>query len=172
MTIKTDITSSIRRASGSDARAFIELFESIAASTPYLGFAAGERSVTLGAQAAAFDNQDKSHDIHLVAAVGEELVGFISVMRTSRIRTRHVGSMVIGVKPAFRQTGIAARLCSAAEAAARSGGLTRLELTVLVANAQAVRLYVAQQFVVEGIRRASMNLGGKCLDEYFMSKLL
>lgn len=162
----------IRRASPEDAKAFIELFEAITAATIYLGFEAGERSMSVEAQAGIFERQSASGDIHLLAFEDGDAIGFASVMRQSRRKFRHIGAFVIGVHPAWQGRGVATFLCDSVAACAREEGMTRLELTVAVENHQAVRLYLSRGFALEGTRRGSMNCSGQLLDEYYMAKAL
>ena len=163
---------SIRRASAEDAKAFLELFEEIACATNFLGFEPGERSTTVEAQANIFERQNISQDIHLLAIADGKAAGFASVLRQFRRKSRHIGTLVVGVHPQRQGEGLGARLCEAVVNQAREDGLSRLELTVVTANAQAVRLYLAQGYVVEGVRRASMNCGGRLYDEYHMGRML
>jgi len=51
-------------------------------------------------------------------------------------------------------------------------GLTRLELTVISHNKRAVGLCPKMGFEIEGLRRRSLFIQGKYIDEFYMSRLL
>lgn len=50
--------------------------------------------------------------------------------------------------------------------------MARLELTVMVHNRRALAVYLARGFVVEGLRRAALDVAGRRVDEYHMGLLL
>jgi RimJ/RimL family protein N-acetyltransferase len=51
-------------------------------------------------------------------------------------------------------------------------GIRRLELTVMTHNERAVGLYKKIGFEVEGLRKDSLYVDGRYVDEYSMAKLL
>ncbi|KHF26789.1 putative acetyltransferase YhhY [Anoxybacillus sp. BCO1] len=55
---------------------------------------------------------------------------------------------------------------------AREKGVHRLELTVVIDNAPAISLYQKMGFEQEGVKRHSLNINGRYVDEYCMAKLL
>ena len=58
------------------------------------------------------------------------------------------------------------------EAYASVHGLHRLELTVMETNTRARSLYESMGYVVEGIKRDSLFVDDKFVDEIMMAKLL
>jgi RimJ/RimL family protein N-acetyltransferase len=84
------------------------------------------------------------------------------------IRCEQDGS---GWHGAYRGRGIGAALIGTALAAARSRGLTRVELTVRTDNPRAEALYVKVGFVVEGVRQRHMRVRGVYHDSYLMAVL-
>jgi RimJ/RimL family protein N-acetyltransferase len=55
---------------------------------------------------------------------------------------------------------------------AKGTGIRRLELTVMTHNERAVGLYKRIGFEVEGLRKDSLYVDGRYVDEYSMAKLL
>ena len=55
---------------------------------------------------------------------------------------------------------------------ALSNEITRLELTVAAENINAVNLYTKMGFIKEGIKKNSLIIDGKYMDEFYMSKIL
>ena len=55
---------------------------------------------------------------------------------------------------------------------ARNHHIHRLELTVVADNQRALALYRKMGFEQEGVKRHSLQINGKYVDEYYMAKLL
>jgi RimJ/RimL family protein N-acetyltransferase len=100
------------------------------------------------------------------------LVGYIGARGGAYRRNRHSAHLVIGILQAFTGQGIGARLFAALEDWAHERGLHRLELTVMVHNTAAIRLYRELGFVIEGTRKDSLLVNGAYVNEYAMAKLL
>jgi RimJ/RimL family protein N-acetyltransferase len=84
-------------------------------------------------------------------------------------RLRHATSLALGVaRPSWGQ-GVGSALLSAALAWSKEVGLRRVDLTVRVGNARAIALYEGHGFVVEGVRRSSLLVGGSYVDELLMA---
>ncbi|MCL5015338.1 MAG: GNAT family N-acetyltransferase [Firmicutes bacterium] len=101
------------------------------------------------------------------------LVGLMRVRGHSARRLSHCAQIVVGVKRNYWGQGIGTRLFEAAEQWAKTHGIIRMELTVMVPNRRALVLYHKMGFVVEGLRRQSIRYSdGEFLDEYLMAKIL
>ncbi len=68
--------------------------------------------------------------------------------------------------------GIGTALFKEIEKWARLHDVWRLELTVMAHNTRAKALYKKVGFEQEGLKKASLIINGKCVDEYCMAKLL
>ena len=80
--------------------------------------------------------------------------------------------IVTGVRKSYRRKGIGRELFHQLEVWARENQVTRLELTVMCTNSIAKHLYEKNGFMVEGVKRNSMCVNGKYIDELYMAKLL
>jgi RimJ/RimL family protein N-acetyltransferase len=94
-----------------------------------------------------------------------------AIGRTHR-RIRHVVSINIAILQACTGQGLGGKLFGAMEEWARQCGIVRLDLSVMVNNIPAQKLYQKLGFVREGIKRGSMFVDGEYTDEYYMCKWL
>ena len=95
--------------------------------------------------------------LRILAWCGEQCVGEASLRRGSRMSTRHVASVYVGVIKPCRSLGVGYGLMKAVIDAVHShprmSGVVKLELSVLAANTPALRLYESHGFAREGLRR-------------------
>lgn len=80
--------------------------------------------------------------------------------------------MVVGIRAGYRGRGIGTEMFKRLDAWAVSQEITRLELTVRKDNEAAVHLYEKSGFVIEGLRKNSMRVGGAYADEYYMATFI
>lgn len=99
-------------------------------------------------------------------------MGYIAAIAGKYKRNRHGGYVVVGVLQSFSGQGIGTKLFKELEKWAGEGQLHRLELTVMVHNERAIRLYKRVGFEIEGRKKHSLLVNGSYVDEYYMSKLL
>jgi len=109
----------------------------------------------------------------LVACMRQEVVGSLGLAVPDRSPRRwHVGEIGMAVHDQWQGRGIGTRLLAAAlELADRWLNLRRLELSVYVDNAPAVRLYEKHGFEVEGLLRKHSFRDGALVDAYAMARL-
>lgn len=109
----------------------------------------------------------------LVALVGEEVVGRLSLARDPHPASRHVADLGLMVASDHRRQGIGRALLQAAEGWARAAGIRKLELHVFPHNAAALRLYESCGYEQEGFRRAHYRrANGEIVDAILMAKML
>lgn len=68
--------------------------------------------------------------------------------------------------------GLGTSLFQQLEKWAINQNIVRLELTVVTQNEAGIGLYKKSGFEIEGTKRKSLLIDGKCFDEYYMSKLI
>ncbi|MCF1585706.1 GNAT family N-acetyltransferase [Tetragenococcus koreensis] len=116
---------------------------------------------------------DVSRNGLLLAAWDDaKIVGYILVQVSSLKKTKHIGYVVLGVLSKYSHKGIGTRLIDKALSWAKENTLHRVELSVVSENIPAVKLYKKMGFICEGIRKDSILLDGKFLDEYYMRKII
>ncbi|GAB3790915.1 hypothetical protein GCM10028868_04180 [Virgibacillus kimchii] len=72
----------------------------------------------------------------------------------------------------YQGKGIGTALFCELEKWAMQNGLHRLELTVITDNLAGITLYKKAGFQKEGVKRDSLYMDGKYVNEYYMSKIL
>ena len=100
------------------------------------------------------------------------LLGYLIVRGENMERTTHRASIVIGVHSKSRGKGVGSALFKHLFNWAKQNELHRLELTVIESNEHAFGLYKKMGFEVEGIRKNSLYIDGKYVNEIYMGKIL
>ena len=108
---------------------------------------------------------------HFVALADGSVVGWCDVAVRPRPTQLHSGILGVGVIRDYRGKGIGRALMEATLAAARAGGIRRIELTVRVDNDPARRLYESFGFVTEGLCKRHMCIDGQFVDSWLMALL-
>ena len=141
-----------------------------AAWTPQSGFPSVIQASSL--PGARFFSESNPPQVHLVAEVGDAVVGYIRLKPPTTLpenaHVLHVSG--IAVHPGARRRGVAAALLSAAEPFARSCGAVKISLRVLGSNGPAMALYERLGYVREGVLRAEFVINGQYVDDVMMAK--
>ena len=107
-----------------------------------------------------------------VAIEAEQIVGWCDIHAPDLEGFRHLGTLGLGVHPAYRNRGLGEQLLIAAIDEAKAIGLERVELTVFRSNAPAIQLYEKAGFTVDGVRQRARKLDGAYDDIILMSLML
>ena len=103
---------------------------------------------------------------------GGQLVGHLTAFGGIYNRNRHTVDLVIGILQGFTGQGIGTQMFTQVEEWARTHAIHRLELTVMVHNERALKLYQKIGFEIEGLKKHHLRVNDKYVDEYEMAKLL
>ena len=109
---------------------------------------------------------------YIVAADGAAIVGWCDVVPVPRPIFAHIGTLGMGLWPAYRSQGVGTRLMALAIEASRASGLERVELAVFADNQRARRLYAKMGFTVESTRPRRAKMDGRYRDEVLMALVL
>jgi RimJ/RimL family protein N-acetyltransferase len=161
----------IRPISTDDSAAFLHLLLTLDNETRFMMLEPGERLTSVEEMRDVIGSIKKNGEI-FVLENEQDCAGFLSLQREPYRRNRHCAYIVIGISAAFQGKGWGTRLFQMAEDWARSEGIHRLELTVMVHNASAIALYQKMGFEVEGTKRHALKVDGRYVDEYYMARLL
>ncbi|TQR17179.1 GNAT family N-acetyltransferase [Psychrobacillus vulpis] len=162
----------IREVTPADAEKLVALINQVEVESPYMLMEPGERKMTPESQRLSLEQMEKeSNSTIFVAEEKEELVGYLIVIGGKAKRKKHTAYLVIGIIEKFRGQGIGTKLFQQLDDWAAIHQIQRLELTVVTENTIGVALYKKMGFESEGIKRKSLLVNGKWLDEYYMSKL-
>jgi RimJ/RimL family protein N-acetyltransferase len=163
----------IRELDVQDASAFGELLARLDSESNFMLFEPGERDVTEEEQRRRIAAMKTAgNQVVFVAEANHTLIGFVGVSRGAQRRNRTTASVVVGVSKAFQGAGVATRLLLRSKDWAGSVGVQRLELTVVGSNERAISLYMRLGYTVEGVRRQSLMLDGRPVDELYMALLM
>lgn len=118
-----------------------------------------------------FFENDLKHT--LVAQIDDKVVGYIRLLLEEHQRKRHMGKISMAVSPNYQHIGIGGKLMDEMVLISINWfALSKLSLTVLVKNMDAVSLYKNKGFVEEGVLKRDTMLDGCLEDVYAMGKYL
>ncbi|SDY92671.1 Acetyltransferase (GNAT) family protein [Evansella caseinilytica] len=159
----------IRQAVPDDAKEFLSFLLTLDQETSFMLYEPGERT-TGEAELKQKIEKTREHSLLLVAEGGEKIVGFLSASRGNVNRIKHSAYVVVGILNNYRGMGVGGRLFEELDTWAVNHGVSRLELTVMTKNEQAIKLYKKMGYKVEGIKEKSCFVNGEFVDEYYMAK--
>ncbi|MGI5230467.1 N-acetyltransferase family protein [Actinoallomurus sp. CA-142502] len=137
--------------------------------TPGSGFPSAQQ-----AERTTYFTERRTPQAHLVAELGDQIVGTIGVHPKTRFpETAHVMAVTgLVVSADARRLGVASALLASAEQRAASLGARKLSLQVLGSNTGALSLYEDHGYTVEGRFRDEVLIGDHYIDDISMSKNL
>ena len=163
----------VRAITEADISAYYELSLKLDEETPFRLYEAGERSrdPDLFFKEITDFLKNPCSNIFMAEKDGR-LVGYLQATGRTPRRVRHVVSINIAILQVYTGQGLGGKLFGAVEEWARQTGIIRLDLSVMVNNIPAQKLYQKLGFAREGIKRGSMFVDGEYIDEYYMCKWL
>jgi RimJ/RimL family protein N-acetyltransferase len=164
------VTASVRHAEPRDAPALVELAEAVAAEPEGWLIAEGGWRSPGEERRYLRAVRRSSHAAVLVAEVGDELVGRLSISRDPHPASRHVADLGLLVAKRHRRRGVGRKLLVAAEEWARSTGVLKIELHVFPHNEPAIALYRSLGYEQEGLRRRQYRRAADLVDAILMAK--
>lgn len=165
----------IREATGSDAEQVLNFLEAVECETDFLAWDKASNDWTIEDIASFLDWANlEDNQLCLVACLGCEIVGLLTIRGQETPFFAHIGDMFIAVKKAYWKQGIAGVLMDIAVSFADEEEIwKRLELTVQERNVAAVALYKKFGFEIEGIKKWGVrSKAGQLLDLYAMSRVI
>lgn len=163
----------IRSIESDDARAFINLQESVFTECDFEYFDDNEQNLTVQQVRKVLVEWRKTKTSNiLLCIVNGEFAGYIMIKGHTSSRTKHVASLRIGVIEAYQNIGIGTSLLNQAEAWCLEHQIERVEAHIVVSNTKAKALFEKNSYVCEGTRKGSFKLENELQDEYYYSKFL
>jgi RimJ/RimL family protein N-acetyltransferase len=163
----------IRQVQLKDANDLSTLIQQVESESPFMLYESGERELTEEKQGNMIQRLMKEkNSIILVAEENEALAGYLIAIGGAARKNKHSAYIVIGILQEHQGKGIGTALFHELEDWALQNGLHRLELTVITENIAAIALYEKAGFQQEGVKRDSLYMDGKYVNEYYMSKIL
>ncbi|WP_250674425.1 GNAT family N-acetyltransferase (plasmid) [Paraclostridium ghonii] len=161
----------IRKIQMKDANNYLSMLLNLDNETKFMMFEPGERSTDINIVKNIIEKSINGENLVLVATDNEDIIGFLSAQRGIPKRIKHTAYIIVGIREAFRGKGIGSKLFSELDIWARENKVTRLELSVICSNNIAKHLYEKNGFEIEGIKKNTMIIDGKNVDEFSMAKL-
>ena len=158
----------IRRLIDTDAKEFYNCLKIIDSETDFMMFEPDERVCN---EEKIVKNLEDENNLFLGAIENGKIVGFLSAQRGAFRRIRHTAYVVIGIQKNYCNRKIGTQLFEMLDDWAIKNGIIRLELTVECENKLAIKLYEKSGFAIEGIKKKTIYINGKYVDEYMMSKI-
>lgn len=162
----------IRRVEIGDAKVLLDMQCQLDQQTKNMMFEADERPRDISLIENQILSLQKEDSLILIAEEGKKIVGFLQAQRGTYRRIKHSAYIVVGILIGYRGLGIGRKLFKALDEWAKEHRIMRLELTVMCHNTGAIALYKKNGFEIEGIRKHSMCVEGKYVDEYYMAKVM
>lgn len=163
----------IRPIKESDSENFLRLCKSLDQETQFMMLEPGERTTTVEDQTQRIKNLLSTENQMIFVAEDENrLVGFLGAYGGGYKRNRQSAYIVTGILQQYAGQGIGKQFFKMLDEWAATHHLHRLELTVMSHNERAVHLYQKMGFVTEGVKKDSLQVDGKYVDEYYMAKIL
>ena len=162
----------IRRAEESDGVQLIELRRRLFQETPNLLWEPDEFKQTAEDETKRITRlHGRPNSLVVVAEDEGAAIGILTAVGGDVRRLRHSAQLAVGVSRSHWGKGVATQMLEFTTSWADGCGLTRLELTVHTTNLRALGAYLRAGFQVEGLRRKSLLVDGRFIDEYLMSRL-
>ncbi|WP_264989220.1 GNAT family N-acetyltransferase [Lysinibacillus piscis] len=163
----------IRPAEASDARALIHLQEEIFQQTDFMYSMHNELNLTVQQLRKDFTYWKKLKNRTILLCILNGLfVGYAYIHGYKHTKTKHVASICLAVTSEYQHKGIGTALVQAVEDWAKQHKISRLELSIMEHNENALHLAKKLDFQQEGIRQKAIRLHDRYLDEYSFSKIL
>ena len=165
----------LREAQESDAEAFLDLWDALDTETEFMLFEPGERKATLETQRTRLSDAAASENVQIFVledGLTGYIAGFCAGRRSSNSRDRHALHIVIGIRQAYTGKKWGYALLSELENWAKSHSISRLELSVMVNNSNAIALYRKLGFKIEGTKSSAVKLQSGFVDEHIMAKII
>lgn len=163
----------IRHVCEQDDQMLADLILRIEKESNFMLYEGGERSLDArGINQKIKTVQSQENSTIIVAEDDSKLIGYVMAMGGLARRNRHSAYLVAGLLKDYRNKGIGTKMFQTLLSWAEKKGLHRLELTVIAHNDAAIALYKKMGFKVEGVKRDSLWISGKYVDEYYMARLL
>lgn len=160
----------IREAKPDDSKKFLICLNQLDSETNFMLYEPGERSKNERDLKKKIEETNK-HSLLLLVEDEKKIVGFLSADRGHVNRIKHSAYIVIGVLREFAGKGIGQRLFERLDKWVIENEIKRLELTVMINNELAIKLYKKMGFKIEGTKEKSCLVNGEFVDEYYMAKL-
>lgn len=160
----------IRQVKVSDAQALAALFSQLNEETPFMAMGENNSAVELSEHLSLFIDS-ATQVLYVIEQDGRDLLGFAIGITGYISGNGHAVSLIIGIKQANVGRGLGRKLLANVETWSRLHNLKQLELTVMIANENAIVFYENNNFK-QLIAKPSGMIDGITENELYMVKVL
>ncbi|SHJ52098.1 GNAT family N-acetyltransferase [Tepidibacter formicigenes] len=154
-----------------DSKCFLEMLKKLDSETKFMLFESGERKTCEDEMKKIINKKIELGSLTLIVEDKDKIVGFLSAEKGFANRIKHSAYIVVGILKDYCGKGIGTKLFKHMEIWAQKNKITRLELTVMAHNEGALKLYKKMGFKIEGVKKKSIIVDGRYIDEYYMARL-
>ncbi|MEW5815741.1 MAG: GNAT family N-acetyltransferase [Spirochaetota bacterium] len=163
----------IREIKVEDAEDYLNLYKKLNEETEFRLYEPAEYNIGLEQQKKIIQEIiNNKRSTLLVADLDGALVGYLLAEGREINRIRHRVHISMAVLQAYIRRGIGTKLLAALEDWAYQNHIHRLELTVMENNPAGQELYKKMGYQVEGIKKDSLLINGRYIDDIYMAKLI
>lgn len=164
----------IELASTEDASAWADMLIRLDEETEFTKFESGERPTDISAYEEIINSITKNPKSALFFAIdsylaSNKIIGYVIAEAYKNNRKSHVSTVGIGVLKSYRKAGVAIQLCKTMRDYARRNGMLRVEALIATNNYRSFILAKKYGFIVEGIKKKSIQINNTYQDEYLMA---
>lgn len=152
----------IREAKKEDAQAMIDFYNYIGGETDFLSFGKNDFYFNLEEYESYIKStNDEENSIILIATIDNEIISIASIKSNQKSRSKHVGTLGIGVCKQCFGLGLGTKLINDLIDWAKLNGITKkISLATREDNHKAIQLYKRLGFEEEGILRQDNYING------------
>ena len=161
----------IKKIQMEDANNYLNMLLHLDNETKFMMFEPWERPTDINIIKNIIEKSINGDNLILVAKDEENIVGFLSAQKGEYKRIKHTGYIVVGIREKYRNNGIGSKLFSELDTWAIENKITILEISLICSNTIAKQFYEKNGFKVEGIKKNTMIIDSKYVDEFFMAKI-
>lgn len=174
ITLKNGSPAILRAPRASDAAEMVEYLKTTAAETEFLIRYPEECRFNEEMEKTFLENTVNSkNDLMIVCEVEGKIAGNCQISFNNRIKTSHRATVGIALLREFWELGIGTKLFEELIAAAKTRGVSQIELEVIEGNERAIHLYEKMGFTIVAEKPNAIRLkDGTLLREFFMVKYL
>jgi len=160
----------IRALEPQDSKNFLAFYQKLANENDYIKITADEMSEKMEKMEEKFEKKHKYKQV-FIALDGEEIVGYIALMRLHFARLRHIAKFELGVLEDYQEEeNVGENLVKYAQDWAEKNKIKRLEILVLDEDENLKDLLEDLDFDKEGTRKNTILIEDKYHDEIVMVK--
>ena len=162
----------IRKIEEKDAENYLNMLIQLDSETKFMLFEPGERDFTPEQIRKHIKSLTDETGVTFILEDENKICGYLSASRNPRLRKKHCLYIHLGFLKNYIGKGHGTKMFQELEKWAMLNDIHRLELTVMESNDIGINLYKKMGFQFEGIKKNSLLIDGRYIDEYCYAKYI